>query len=88
MLMPFPDKELMLPSTCSLFFQLTLVCAFGPGGSVLVMSPPVWCSQILTVDPTLVDLERSHCLRYWIGNGDRSYACIHHVLAGGTLKLR
>lgn len=47
-----------------------------------------WNLLILTVDSTLVDMERNHPLRCWIGVGDRRYACLHHILSVGALELR
>ncbi|CAD6267698.1 unnamed protein product [Miscanthus lutarioriparius] len=55
---------------------------------VLVMPPPIWCLQILTVDSTLVNVERHYPLRCWIGTGDWCYACLHHVLSVRAFKLR
>jgi len=67
---------------------LNSVSAVGAGGSVLVMPPPIWCLQILTVDSTLVNVERHYPLRCWIGTGDWRYACFHHVLSVRAFKLR
>jgi hypothetical protein len=67
---------------------LNSVSAVGAGGSVLVMPPPIWCLQILTVDSTLINVERHYPLCFWIGTGDWRYACLHHVLSVRAFKHR
>lgn len=66
---------------------LNSVSPVGAGGSVLVMPPPLWCLQILTVDSTHVNVERHYPLRCWFGTGDCCYACLHHVLSVRAFKL-
>ncbi|KAL6643961.1 hypothetical protein ACP70R_018727 [Stipagrostis hirtigluma subsp. patula] len=56
-------------------------------GSVLVLPPPIWCLQILTVDSAVVDMERRYRLCFWTGTGDRYYACLHHVLSVRAFEL-